>query len=115
MIAEIVSLPAYETEVSAIMDDDERLAMEYFVACAPERHPVIPGTGGFRKARWALGGKGKSGGARVVYFYIAKPGCIYMARAYAKSNRQNLSEQDKRALHAIASLIKRGPSGGELQ
>ncbi|MEP7365278.1 MAG: type II toxin-antitoxin system RelE/ParE family toxin [Acidobacteriota bacterium] len=115
MIAEIVSLPAYESEVSALMDEDERLAMEYFIACAPERHPLIPGAGGFRKARWALGGKGKSGGARVIYFYIAEPRRVYMARIYAKSRQENLSAGDKRALHTIASLIKREQSGGGLQ
>jgi hypothetical protein len=31
---------------------DRRIAMEFYIACAPEDHPVIPGSGGFRKARW---------------------------------------------------------------
>lgn len=43
--------------------------MEFYIASAPEDHPVIPGTGGFRKARSARRGKGKSGGFRVVYFF----------------------------------------------
>jgi hypothetical protein len=80
------------------MSDDERSAMEYFIACAPERHPIIPGSGGFRKARWALAGTGKSGGARVIYFYIAQPGRVYMTRIYAKSSQQTLSAHDKKAL-----------------
>jgi len=42
--------------------------MEFHIACSPEDHPVIPGAGGFRKARWARRGKGKSGGYRVIYF-----------------------------------------------
>src|SRR6266566_5162907 len=50
------------------------MAMEFFIACAPEDHPVIPGAGGFRKARWARSGKGKSGGFRVVYFFLAERG-----------------------------------------
>jgi hypothetical protein len=45
---------------------------------APEGHPVIPGASGFRKARWARQGKGKSGGFRVVYFFLAEPGRIYI-------------------------------------
>src|SRR5579864_4857064 len=53
MIAEIVSLSAYESQVSALLNEDERMAMEFDIACAPEVHPVIPGAGGFRKARWA--------------------------------------------------------------
>ena len=55
------------------------MAMEFFVACAPETHLVIPGSGGFRKARWARRGKQKSSGYRVIYFFLAEPGRIYMA------------------------------------
>ena len=88
VIAEIVSLSGYESQVSALLNEDERLAMEFYIACAPEDHPVIAGAGGFRKARWARRGKGKSGGFRVVYFFLAEPGRIYMAAIYAKSRRR---------------------------
>ncbi|HYL38634.1 MAG TPA: hypothetical protein VEV17_22140 [Bryobacteraceae bacterium] len=40
MIAEIVSLPAYESQVSALLGEDERMAMEFYIASAPEHHPV---------------------------------------------------------------------------
>jgi hypothetical protein len=53
VIAEIVSLSGYESQVSALLDEEERMAMEFYIACAPEDHPVIPGAGGFRKVRWA--------------------------------------------------------------
>jgi hypothetical protein len=43
----------YESQASALPSEDERVAMEFHIACAPEEHPVIPGTGGFRKARGA--------------------------------------------------------------
>ena len=80
MIAEIVSLSGYESQASALLNEDERMAMEFYIACAPEDHPVIPGAGGFRKARWARRGKGKRGGLRVVYFFVAEPGRIYRRR-----------------------------------
>jgi len=73
VIAEIVSLSGYESQASALLKENERMAMEFYIACAPEDHPVIPGTGGFRKARWARRGEGKSGGLRVVYFFLAAP------------------------------------------
>jgi hypothetical protein len=50
--------------VSGLMGDDERVAMEFFIATTAEDHPVIKETGGFRKARWARPGQGKSGGYR---------------------------------------------------
>ena len=69
VIAEIVSLPGYESQVAASLNEEERMAMEFYIACAPEDHPVIPGAGGFR----------------VVYFFLAEPGPIYTAAIYAKS------------------------------
>ena len=64
-IAEIVSLSGYESQVSALLNEPDRTAMEFFIASAPEDHPVIPGAGGFRQAPGARRGEGKSGGLRV--------------------------------------------------
>ena len=112
MIAEIVSLSGYESQVSALIDEEERAAMEFFIACAPEVHPVIPGAGGFRKARWARSGHGKSGGFRVVYFFLAEPGRVYMASIDAKSRKETLSAADRNVLAKLAARIKRAVKGG---
>ena len=85
--------------------------MEFFIACAPEVHPVIVSAGGFRKARWARPGKGKSGGFRVIYFFIAEPGRIYMASIYAKSRKQTLSAGDQNVLAKLAAQIKAAVKG----
>lgn len=45
MHAEIVPLAAYEFQVSALLNEEERMTMAFFIASAPEVHPVIPGTG----------------------------------------------------------------------
>lgn len=111
MIAEIVSLSGYESQVSALMDEDERFAMEFFIACGPEDHPVISGTGGFRKARWARQGRGKSGGFRVIYFFAAERGRIYMASIYAKSRKGTLTAADRGVLAKFAGEIKRAARG----
>jgi hypothetical protein len=112
VIAEIVSLSGYESQVSALLNEEERSAMEFFIACAPEDHPVMPGAGGFRKARWARRGRGKSGGLRVIYFFLAEPGRIYMAGIYAKSRKVTLSEADQNVLVKIAAQIKRAAKEG---
>jgi hypothetical protein len=112
VIAEIVSLSGYECQVSALLNEDERVAMEFYIACAPEDHPVIPGAGGFRRARWARRGKGKSGGFRVVYFFLTEPGRIYMALIYAKSRMETLSDADRNVLAKIAAQIKKAAKGG---
>jgi len=112
VIAEIVSLSSYESQVSALMSENERLAMEFYIACAPEDHPVIPGAGGFRKARWARRGKGKSGGFRVIYFFLVAPGRVYMAEIYAKSRKETLSAADQNVLARLAAQIKKAAKGG---
>jgi hypothetical protein len=76
--------------------------------------PSIGGktAGGFRKARWARRGKAKSGGFRVIYFFVAEPGQIYMAAIYAKSRMENLSAADRNVLAKLASRVKRATKGG---
>jgi hypothetical protein len=106
VIAEIVSLSAYESQVSKLMEEDERVAMEFFIACDPEEHPVISGTGGFRKARWARPGRGKSGGFRVIYFFATELGRIYMASIDSKSRKGTLTAADRNVLAKLAGEIK---------
>jgi hypothetical protein len=111
VIAEIVYLSGYESQVSALLGEDEQMAMEFYIASAPEDHPVMPGAGGFRKARWARRGKGKSGGLRVVYFLLAGPGRIYMVTIYAKSRKETLSAADRNVLAKLAAQIKKAAKG----
>lgn len=101
-----MSLPRYESQVSALLDPDERMAMEFFIACRPEDHPIIAGTGGFRKARWAREGQGKSGGLRIVYFFISPPGRVYMASIFAKSRKETLMAEEENLLAKLTAMIK---------
>ena len=50
------------------LSDDEYAAMQQFLVVNPEAGDVIPGSGGVRKLRWGVAGRGKRGGLRVVYF-----------------------------------------------
>lgn len=104
MIAEIVSLPGYENKITALMDEDEPMAMEFFIATTAEDHPVMKDTGGFRKVRWTRPGCGKSGGFRVIYFFIAQPERV--ASAYVKSNQGNISAAERRVLASLSKAIR---------
>ena len=78
--------------------------IERSLVMAPEAHPVIRGLRGVRKARFALPGRGKSGGGRVIY-YVAVKTAIYLMTAYPKNEADDLSpEQRKRILAVIESL-----------
>ena len=51
------------------LTDDEYIGLQMFLVRYPDKGNVIPGTGGVRKLRWALKGKGKRGGLRVIYYW----------------------------------------------
>ena len=81
-----------------------REAMEDAIAARPEAHPVIPGTGGFRKARWPRPGSGKRGGVRVIYYLVVEPATVYFVTIYAKNQKENLTDAEKKALKAFAKV-----------
>ena len=76
----------------------------------PDAAPVIRGTGGIRKLRWAGSGRGKRGGIRVV-FYQAGPDVIYLLTAYAKADREDLTPADSKALTRLVAAIKKELQG----
>ena len=77
MNATLVHAATYDAIISSLLDADETGEMEFAIACAPEAHPVVKNTGGVRKARWARKGTGKSGGIRVIYFYVDQSGRFF--------------------------------------
>jgi mRNA-degrading endonuclease RelE of RelBE toxin-antitoxin system len=105
-MAAVVALAQYEKRVSKLLAAHERIQMECSISENPERHPVIPGTGGFRKARWKRQGRGKSGGIRVIYYFAPTPEVVYMADAYAKSEKDDLTNAEKNALKRIAQEVE---------
>jgi hypothetical protein len=72
----------------------------------PDAGDVIPGAGGARKLRWAAKGKGKRGGARIIYVYVVVAARIYLLRGYAKNVRTDLTADEKKELRRIAAELK---------
>ncbi len=72
------------------LDDAEFAVLQGFLAEHPEAGEVIPGSGGCRKLRYALEGRGKRGGARVIYFLQLASGWIVLVTMYAKNVRENI-------------------------
>ena len=73
-----------------LLPSGERLAMELSIAAQPLSYPVIPQTGGCRKARWGRGTHGKSGGIRAAFYYYIRGETVYLIDAYAKNRKENL-------------------------
>ena len=71
--------------VQEYLSDDEYAAIQQALIVNPELGVVIPGSGGVRKARWGVAGRGKRGGLRVIYFLRLRHGEIWMLTLYAKN------------------------------
>ena len=96
----------YERAVRKLLPEDARREMEAATVAAPHAAPVVRGTGGVRKLRWARSGRGKRGGIRAIYFWPAVPGAVYMLTAYAKADRDDLTAADKKALARLVVEIE---------
>lgn len=73
----------------------------YAWVAAPDAGAVIPGTGGLRKIRWQGSGRGKRGGVRVIYYWATADDVILMLVAYPKSERDDLTADQKTVLAAL--------------
>jgi hypothetical protein len=85
-----VETPLFTKLVGGYLDDLEYEALQRALARNPELGDVIPGSGGIRKVRWAVRGRGKRGGVRVIYFVRSQLGVIWMLTIYAKSEAQDI-------------------------
>jgi hypothetical protein len=94
----IVPTRVYLRHAAKLFSDVERTAMEDAIAANPEQWPVIPGTGGLRKARVARTGIGKRGGARAIYFYWVNEALILFLHVYAKNVQEDIDPAQKKAL-----------------
>src|SRR5437867_3676962 len=87
------------------MSETERGQVVDYLAHNPKAGDVIPGTGGVRKLRWGLEGRGKRGGARVVYFYHGAGMPLFVLSAYAKNERADLSHDDRREFKRLTAQL----------
>jgi RelE toxin of RelE / RelB toxin-antitoxin system len=76
--------------VQDYLTDDEYAALQQALIAQPEAGDVIPGSGGVRKLRWNLAGRGKRGGLRVIYYLRSREGQIWMLTLYAKNVAENI-------------------------
>jgi mRNA-degrading endonuclease RelE of RelBE toxin-antitoxin system len=86
--------------LNGILSDDEYRELQFALIRQPEMGAVIQGSGGLRKIRWALPGRGKSGGVRVIY-YLVRREKILMVYIYQKGKQDDLTSEQIRRLSRI--------------
>ena len=101
----VVETPEFIRRIDKLMDDDERAALILYLAGNPNAGDVIPGTGGVRKLRWGLEGRGKRGGARVIHFFHNAQLPLFLLTAFAKNERADLSQADRNSFRTLTKLL----------
>lgn len=101
----VVETPEFLSVTRKLLDDVERAELVTYLAYNPTAGDVIPGTGGVRKVRWRLEGRGKRGGARVIFFYHDMEMPLYLLTAYAKNERADLSQSEINTLQKLSRIL----------
>ena len=84
----------------------ERRKLIDFLAENPLAGDEIPGTGGVRKLRFAAFGRGKRGGARVIYYYLDETMPVYALLAYGKTAKTDMTPDERRTVAKLAAALK---------
>lgn len=102
---EIVLARGFQRDAKSILTHDELNGFLNFIAARPDEGKVIPGTHGLRKIRWAAKGQGKSGGARVVYYFRDLNMPLYIVAIFAKGEKSDLTKAQYRDLERKLQLL----------
>src|SRR3990172_10489915 len=87
---EFIETSIFTKLIYTYLSDDEYLGLQGFLLKYPEAGKVVPGSGGVRKLRWAMAGKGKSGSVRVIYYSKKQDDEIWLLTIYSKSEVENI-------------------------
>ncbi len=100
---EFVETPTFTRLVTALLSDNEYRGLQNDLLETPDLGDLIRGGGGIRKMRFAAQGRGKSGGVRVIYYWLKDNHQIYMLVIYPKSQKDTLSDKE---VAILAQLVK---------
>ena len=95
---EIFETPIFTKQIVAYLSDEKYRELQWTLIENPLAGNLIPGCYGIRKLRWSVGGSGKRGGLRVIYYFLTSEEKICLLFAYKKSVQQDLSKVQLKAL-----------------
>jgi hypothetical protein len=102
----VLETAEFLAKASKLMSDEQRADVVEMLARDPECGQVMPGTGGIRKVRVALAGRGKSGGARLIYYFHGDRLPVFALTIFAKNEKANLTLAERNAMASVVKAIK---------
>lgn len=104
---EFIETPVFTKLIVELLPDDSYRLLQDDLAKNPQAGDLIPGGGGIRKHRFALPGKGKRSGARLIYYWQTSQNRTYMLLAYTKAKKENLEPEQVMILKALVKELER--------
>jgi hypothetical protein len=104
-VMEFIETATFTKMVTTLLTDEEYRGLQNELVEDPERGDLIKGGGGIRKLRHAVQGRGKSGGVRVIYYWVKDNHQIYMLVVYPKSKKDTLTDQETTILREFVKEL----------
>ena len=102
-----IETPSFIRKFDKIGSIDGMFELQNELTENPEKGSVVKGSGGARKIRMPLKGRGKSGGARILYYFVDLRGEVWFLDIFTKSDKANISDYEKKKLYKfIKEVIK---------
>ncbi len=102
----VAETPEYQRRAERLLSSTEQTGVVDYLAANPRTGDLIKGTGGVRKLRWARGGRGKSGGVRVIYYFHSEAMPLYLITVFGKNEKADLSRAERNELAALTRVLK---------
>lgn len=107
MTRTFVELPLFRAKWKELgLTDEDLRRLQEEILLDPKTDPVIKGTGGIRKMRFAFEHRGKSGSVRVIYIDFEVYEKIYLITAYAKNEKDNLTNAERNELRTLVKILE---------
>ena len=97
----IVETPIFTRQITQLLSVESYRQLQNALVDDPAWGKTIPGTGGLRKLRWGLTGRGKRGGVRIIYHWLRDRQWLLMLLAYPKVAQDDLTPEQKRILRRL--------------
>lgn len=104
-LSTVVETQQFTARANKLLTEDERNELIGYLAANPQAGDLVQGAGGIRKLRWALPGRGKRGGARVIHFFHSVDLPVFALTMFAKNERADLSQAERNEFRELTKIL----------
>ncbi len=97
----IIETTIFTKRLKTFLHDEEYRSLQNELILNPEKGKIIRESGGLRKIRWSVRGRGKRGGVRIIYYWLNKKESILMLLIYSKSEQDSLTNKQLKILKTL--------------